>query len=264
VSGKKQNVDLLDWLSVNRLIQWFYLNVMKYKLILFVGILFAPLQSQAQVLISLVFGEVLNTDKVEFGLSGGMNRSYIYSIGESEGMNNFDLGFYFHILLKNSSYISTGVHVKSNVGATGMTPYPLGNNSVDSIYKDGTLTRKIPCFYVPILFHQRFNNRWYVEAGPQLGLIHQSSDVFEVSALDGDFEYKRDVQDQMKHIDAGLMGVVGYKFLPQIKSMSAGVGYYHGLVNVSKNPDVTIKNSSLYFFIKIPIGAGDSSQEKDK
>jgi hypothetical protein len=50
----------------------------------------------AQVLITLLLGDALNTDKIEFGLSGGMTHSYIGTINNSEGMNTFDLGFYFH------------------------------------------------------------------------------------------------------------------------------------------------------------------------
>lgn len=42
--------------------------------------------------------------------------------------------------------------------------------------------------------------------------------------------------------------------------MSIGVNYYYGLVNVSKNPDLTINNSAIYFYIKIPIGAGDTKE----
>ena len=105
------------------------------------------------------------------------------TISDAKGMNNFNLGFYFHILMKNNSYFSTGVLVKSNVGATGMPTYSIGNENFDTVYQDGTLTKKISCFYVPILFHQRFNNRWYIEAGPQLGLIHKPVDIFEVSEL---------------------------------------------------------------------------------
>ena len=211
---------------------------------------------KSQVLISLIFGEVLNTDKVEFGLAGGMNRSYINSISGSEGMNNFDIGFYFHVLLKNNSYLSTGVHVKSNVGATGMATYPVGDASFDDVYKDGTLTKKIPVFYVPILFHKRIKKRWYVEAGPQLGLIYNATDIFEINNYGGELKYSRDVQEEYKRIDAGIMGGVGYKFSKQIKSESIGIQYYYGLVDVSKNPDLDIYNSSIYFFIRIPIGAG--------
>ncbi len=229
---------------------------MKRFLSLFIILMLSSALS-AQVIISLVLGDALNTDEVEFGLAGGMSRSYIKDITTSEGLNSFDLGFYFHIHLMKSSYLSTGVHVKSNVGAKGMPVYPMGDAAFDTIYQGGSLTKKIPCFYVPILFHQRFhNNRWYAELGPTLGLIYKPVDIFETSKLDGDLTYTRDVLDEYKRIDAGLMVGAGYKFQKTIKSMSAGASYYYGLVNVSNNPDNTIKNSAFYFFIRIPIGAG--------
>jgi hypothetical protein len=219
-----------------------------------------PSALSGQVLISLLFGKALNSPKIEFGLVGGLNRSYINTISESKGMNNFDLGFYFHILLKNNSYLSTGVLVKSNVGAQGMPVYATGDASFDSTYKDGTMTKKINCFYVPILFHQRFNNRWYIEAGPQLGLIFKPQDIFEVSKLDGDLTYTSVVMDEYKRIDMGLLGGIGYKFKKEIKSMAIGINYYYGLVNVSKNPDYEIKNSAIYIYVKIPIGVGKSKE----
>ena len=231
------------------------------RLSLFLFLITFPAALNAQVLISLVFGKALNTPKIEFGLQGGMNRSWINTIDNSSGMNSLDLGFYFHILMKNSTYLSTGVHVKSNVGATGMPVYSMGDPSFDEIYKDGTLTKKIPGFYVPILFHQRFNNRWYIEAGPQLGLIYRQVDIFDAQKLDGDLSFKLVVKDQYKHIDAGLLGGAGYKFKKEIKSMAVGINYFYGLVNVSTNPEYTIKNSCLYFYIKIPIGV---SGKQDK
>lgn len=221
----------------------------------------------AQVLISLLLGDALNTDKIEFGLEGGMSRSYINSISSSDPINNFDLGFYFHILMKNNSYLSTGVKVKSNVGATGMDVYPLegeGSDDFNAVYEGGTLTKKIPGFYVPILFHQRIKQKWYVEAGPQLGLLYKEVDIFETEKLGGDLEFKLDVKDQYKHIDAGLAGGLGYKFGKAIKSTSIGVNYYYGLVDVSKVPEYKIKNSAFYFFVKIPIGASPKEPKETK
>lgn len=223
-------------------------------------LLTASFTTHAQVVISLLFGKALNTPKIEFGLIGGMNRSYLNDIAESESMNNLALGFYFHILAKNNSYISTGVWVKSNAGATGMPVYSIGDPNFDSIYQGGTLTKKINCFYVPVMFHQRFNNRWYIEAGPQFGLRTKAVDVFETSKLDGDLRFTKDVKDQYTRLDAGLMGGIGYKFKKEIKSMAAGINYYYGLVNVSKTPDVTMKNSSIHVYIKIPIGIGGEKE----
>ena len=219
-----------------------------------------PAVLNSQVLITILLGDALNTDKIEFGLIGGMNRSYINTISGADGMNNFNLGFYFHILMKNSSYLSTGVFVKSNVGATGMPTYSLGDENFDAVYREGTLTKKIPSFYVPILFHQRFNNRWYIEAGPQLGLIHKPVDIFDASTLGGDAKFTIEVKEQYKHIDAGLVGGVGYKFKKEIKSMAVGINYYYGLVDVSADPAQTIKNSAIYFYMKIPIGVGKKEE----
>jgi hypothetical protein len=227
-------------------------NLKKTVLILILATFTVTLN--AQVLITLLLGDALNTPKIEFGLSGGLSHSNIGTIESAEGMNTFDLGFYFHLQMKNNSYLSTGVHVKSSMGATGMPVYELGDVNFDAIYKDGTLTKKIPVFSVPILFHQRFNQRWYIEAGPQLGLIHKPVDIFDAEKLGGDLSFKLDVKDQYKHIDAGLLGGVGFKFNKQPKSMSAGVSYYYGLVDVSNNPDYQIKNSAIYLFMKIPIG----------
>jgi hypothetical protein len=233
-----------------------------FRISVYSFLLLFPVSINAQVLITILLGDALNTDKIEFGLVGGLNRSFINTISESEGMNNFNLGFYFHILMKNNSYLSTGVLVKSNAGATGMPTYSLDNEDFDAVYQDGTLTKKISCFYVPILFHQRFNNnRWYIEAGPQLGLIHKPTDIFETSTQGGDAKFTLEVKDAYKSIDAGLLGGVGYKFKKEIKSMAVGINYYYGLVDVSTNPDLKIKNSAIYFYMKIPIGTAPKKEK---
>ena len=219
--------------------------------------------SRAQILISLLFGDALNTDKIEFGLTTGMNRSYILDIEGSGGLNNFNIGFYFHINMFKSSYLSTGVLVKSNVGAREMPTYQIGDPEFDDVFADGELTKKIGYFYVPILWHQRFYNRFYLEGGFQLGLRGKAYDIFDLEAYDGDVSYKKDVGDEYTRFDGGLMVGAGYKFEKEIKSMAIGVNYYYGLNNVSKVDDVTMKNSSIYFYFKIPIGAGKKDKKSE-
>jgi hypothetical protein len=231
------------------------------KICLLTLFLLFTLTPKAQILISLVFGDKLNTPKIEFGMTGGLNRSYLTAISSSEGKNYFNLGFYFHVNIKNNSFISTGVLVKSNVGATGMPVYSIGDAEFDSVYQNGTLTKKISCFYVPIMYQQRFNNRWYIEAGPTAGLRTQASDIFETTTLDGDLTYTKDVKDQYTRLDFGLTGGVGFKTKRILKSMAVGVNYYYGLVNVSKT-DVAMKNSSVYVYLKLPIGLGAEEPKK--
>lgn len=219
-------------------------------------VLLSSTTMKSQVLISLLFGNALNTPNIEFGLVGGDNISYFTDVPDSKAMGNFNIGFYFHFLLKKSSYLSTGVLVKSHVGATGMPTYPIGDAAFDSIYASGTLTTKINYFYVPILFQQRFNNnRWYLEGGFQVGLRTKAKDIFDQNAFDGDLTYTTNVQDDYRRLDAGLMGGAGYKFKKEIKSIAVGVNYYYGLVNVSKVSDRSVKNAATYIYVKIPIGA---------
>lgn len=235
-------------------------NLLKISLLSF--FLLFSLTPKAQVLISILLGDKLNTPKIEFGMVGGLNRSYLNGLSGSEGLNHFNLGFYFHVNMKNNSFLSTGVLVKSNVGATGMPVYSIGNADFDSIYQGGTLTKKISCFYVPIMYHHRFNNRWYLEAGPQAGLRTKADDIFETSTLDGELSYTKDVKDQYARLDFGFVGGAGYKLKKELKSMAVGVSYYYGLVNVSLTPDVTMKNSSLNLYMKIPIGLGANTSTK--
>jgi hypothetical protein len=42
--------------------------------------------------------------------------------------------------------------------------------------------------------------------------------------------------------------------------MAVGINYYYGLVDVSNNPDLKIKNSSIYLYMKIPIGVGKKEE----
>lgn len=241
-------------------------NLRKYVLLLL--LLCAWTGAKSQILISLLFGDALNTEKIEFGLIGGLNRSYLLDIEESKGLNNFNIGFYFHLNMFKSSYLSTGVLVKSNVGAQGMPVYSIGDPDFDDVFSEGELTTKINYFYVPIMWHQRLNNnRWYIEGGLQLGLRNRSYDYFTVEKDEeygGQLGYKRDVRDEYTHFDGGVIGGVGYKFKKEIKSMAVGVNYYYGLKNVSTLPDTKIKNSSVYIYMKIPIGTQSKDDGGDK
>ena len=221
--------------------------------------------SKAQILISLFFGDALNTEEIEFGLVGGLNRSYWLNVDESSGLNNFNLGFYFHINMFETSYLSTGVLVKSNVGASGMPTYSIGVPDFDDVFSEGELTTQINYFYVPIMWHQRFNNRFYLEGGLQLGLRYKAYDYFHLkeAEIGGEVDYKRDVRDDYTRFDLGLLGGFGYKVRKQTKSTAIGINYYYGLLNVSRIPDMNIKNSSVYLYVKIPIGTHKKEELPD-
>lgn len=211
--------------------------------------------SQSQILISLLLGDKLNTGKIEFGLEGGYNRSWLSGIDEANGMGNFHLGFYFDILIKNDWYLNTGVRVKSSTGATKINPYSLGDPELDSVFVDGYVKRQIGYFYVPIHIKYRFSRQFFLNVGAQIGLRNSANDLFKNTYYDkDDVEFKYDIRSRITRIDAGLSGGVGYKF--KGTGMNLGINYYYGLTDIDKLEGMDSKNSTFYIYVDIPIGAG--------
>ena len=67
----------------------------------------AILTAISQVLISIILGDKLNSNGLEFGLDGGLNFSHIGGMESKYMATNLRLVFYFDILLKNQWNLPT-------------------------------------------------------------------------------------------------------------------------------------------------------------
>jgi len=236
------------------------------KTIFLAAFLLVSLSASSQVLISLLLGDALNTDKIEFGLDGGVNFANIANLETSKPLPLFNLGFYFDIKIKNQLMFHTGVLVKSTQGADKLNPYSLDDPGLDEQFADGYVTRKINQFSVPIMLKYRFAERFHVEAGPMLALRSTGNDVFTNTVIDkGDLTYKLDIKDNYKRIDAGIMAGAGLKLNKKVqKSAQLGVRYYYGLVDPLKDNQGDKQNfTSWYVYFSIPIGA-HKAEAKEK
>jgi len=228
-------------------------------LIFMVGI-----SARSQVLISLLLGDKLNSDKLEFGLDGGINWSNISNLEDSKALSGFHLGFYFDINLKEQLYLHTGVIVKSPMGAKGLGPYPVGDADLDSVLSNGSVNRELRYFNVPFLLKYKFNDHFFAELGPQLGLLYKAFDEFSTDEFNkDDLIFKFKVRDQYRRLDAGFTAGLGYRIIKG-NGMNLGIRYYFGLVNILKeNPGGSERNSSFYTYIGIPIGAGKARAARE-
>ncbi len=223
----------------------------KYLLII---LLFTGIQTQGQVLISLLFGDMLNSDGLEFGLEGGVNWSNISGMETNKSLRTFNLGFYFDIRLKNQWSLYTGVLVKSNLGVDQLSANDLTFLGTETYPENGDYAQEMRYFLVPALLKYNFENRIYIEAGPQFGLMYDAWVEYN-SNIDGkDGTVKEYNKDDINRFDAGIMVGFGYR-LQKINGMSFGVKYYYGLLDVYKDRSGT-KNSSIFLKITVPIGAG--------
>jgi hypothetical protein len=216
----------------------------------FIGV---PIRGQGQVIISLLLGDKLNSGKVEFGLDGGAS---IISQSGSGGAtrNTFNLGFYFDIKLKSQWMLHTGVIVKSTMGGGEIPVYLLGDAQLDGLFANGHVERTMNYFNVPVFIKYNFKNNFFLEAGPMLGLKYAAKDKFTTKINGDELTYEVDVSSKFKALDAGLSGGIGYRLMHG-NGMNLGIRYYHGLVNVSKEPG-EIFNRCWYLTVGIPIGAG--------
>lgn len=185
---------------------------MKKYLVVFC-FLFFGLNANSQVLISLLLGDKLNSDKLEFGLEGGMNWSNTSGFESDDYARFFNLGFYFDIQMKNQWRFYTGVLVKSNVGLDNLTEKDLGDDFLNVTIWDsiGEYKQVINQFMVPALIRYNFKNHFYVEAGPQFGLRFKGFVEFNSDNDDIEGRTRENNKDMLQKLDVGLTGGIGYK-----------------------------------------------------
>lgn len=230
------------------------------KYLLIFGLIIIGFTSQSQVLISLLFGDKLNSEGLEFGLEGGMNFTNISGFEDTKSLGNFNLGFYFDIKMKEHLYLYTGVQVKSNFGMKNLSANDLEFLEAKTYDIEGKYKQKVSAFMVPILANYKFDNHIYVEIGPQLGLTYKgwvefTSDVDNVESVIKDYN-----DNLLNWFNAGIAVGTGYKLMKG-KGWTVGIRYYQGLTNDFKYKSGSIHNS-LHFKVNIPIGAGKAKEDK--
>ena len=216
--------------------------------------------SHGQVLISILFGEKLNSPNIEFGLDGGLNLASIEGLEPSRQHGTLNLGFYFDFKIKQSPswMFHTGVIVKSTMGAQDIPVYPTRNQDLDNAMVDGSVERRLGYFNVPILLKYKWRNNLFVEAGPMVALMNRSTNDIFTTTTDGggDLNYKLNIKDQYHPLDGGVMAGIGYRLLGG-NGMNIGVRYYYGLVDITIDDSTPSQyNRALYLAVGIPIGVG--------
>lgn len=234
------------------------------KYILLLALTVYGSQAKAQILISLLFGDKLNSDKIEFGLEGGLDISNIQNLKNANSLTGFNLGFYFDFKMKNPHWMfNTGVVVKSPMGAGDLPVYSLNNIDLDNSFAGGSVKRRLRYFNVPFLLKYKFDNNLFLKAGVEAGLLNKAFDEFNNTITDkNDLTHKINIKNQLHAIDAGLSFGMGYRMMKG-KGMNIGVQYYLGLTDITKdNSGPAQQNRVFYINAGIPIGKQKKQESK--
>jgi len=232
------------------------------KFILLVSFILLGYQANSQVLISILLGDKLNSDGLEFGLETGVNWSKISDLESSKALGTWNIGFYFDIRIKNQWYLYTGVLVKSKLGVDELTENDLQLLNTTVYEENGDYSQKINYFLVPAFAKYKFDNHIYLEAGPQFGLMYKAWIEYN-SDIDGrESKIKESNKDLINKLDAGFSVGAGYTLFKG-NGMTIGAKYYLGLTDVYKDISGT-KNSSFFLKANIPIGAGKKDKKQEE
>jgi len=236
------------------------------KLLIIFALVSIALTSQSQVLITILLGDKLNSDKLEFGLEGGFNWSKIAGLETQSYHRDWNLGFYFNFKMNQHWYFNTGVMVKSKMGVAKLTPNDLNKigaslySSFDETKIEGDYSQQMSTFIIPALGRYKFNNNMYVELGPQFSVIYKSWVEFESDIEGKDAIIKEYNWEKLNKIDVGLAIGAGYTLFKGT-GWTFGAKYYYGFVNIYKEMSGT-NNSAFFIKMNIPIGAGEKAQQK--
>lgn len=236
---------------------------MRYKLLLILGglLLISP-NLNSQVLLSILFGDKLNSDGIEFGLEGGFNFSNVGTLEASKTFSDFNLGFYFDIRLKEQWRLYTGVLVKMRMGDSDLSEADLAFLGIPLEEEEGKYEQRLNYFLLPALIKYRFQNRLYAEAGPKFGLRYQAKVVFETEDGDRSTRVEINNRDLTNPFEAGIAAGFGYRFR-ETNSVTLGLRYYYGFTNVYKGVSGS-NNRTLFLKLNVPIGAGKKKEKEQK
>jgi hypothetical protein len=217
----------------------------------------------AQVLIAILFGDKLNSGKVEFGLIVSPCLTNITHIGAGY-RTGLDLGLYFNIKLSEDLFFSPELTAKSAFGAGHIAPYPTGNDSLDNLLSGGSVTKKAQGFSMPLKMRYRIVQRLFAEAGLQADLLFKkSTDEFHATLDGNDLDYTKKIKDEFTRFDLGVTGGLIYK-IRKDRGMGIGVRYLYGLTDVYKARAGTQVNSLWFLNVTIPIGASKANEAAAK
>ncbi|WP_347839234.1 porin family protein [uncultured Draconibacterium sp.] len=233
---------------------------MKKTLLIGLFLLFCTV-AKSQVLISLLLGDKLNSPNIEFGLEGGLNFTNVHGFDNGSSLGNFNLGFYFDVRMKNKLFLYTGVQGISGLGMADLSAKDLEFLEAEIYEVEGSYDQRIAAFMVPVLANYKFDNHFYLEAGPQVGLIYKGWVEFTSDKNNKDWKIKEYNHKQLNRFNGGLAFGAGYKLLKG-EGWTIGVRYYQGLTDVFKHKSGSIHHS-LHFKVNIPIGVAKTAEAAD-
>lgn len=224
------------------------------KLLLCTALIFGSFQiSQAQVLMSLIFGDKLNNENNMFGLQAEYSSNHITSFDPSKSLGTFNLGLFFTHRWENNLELNVGLLGKYRRGATGITPYAIEDSDLTAKFAEGEVKKRINFFSLPATMRFKTEKGIFAELGSQISYRLKAVDIFEVDVPEGDLRLDVDIRDQVKKIDLSLIAGVGM-YVGKDQVNAVGLRYHGGITDVLTSEPGKQTYAQWVLYTNIPIG----------
>jgi hypothetical protein len=232
---------------------------MTKKLIAVTGLFLISVTIHSQVLISILFGDKLNTDKLTFGLTLGNAWNSLTDYARVNARSNFNLGIFLTLKLKQRLFIQFDALAKYKSGAEGLPVYSLNDHVLDSIYQYGSLQRSISCLALNTTVQYRIWKFLNLELGPHVSLRLKTIDLLHADHENGKQQFEIEVSDATTRFDVGAMGGLSWQF-DKGTGLKLGIRYHLGLVDMFPSDEGQNATRSFQINVYIPIGKAKESR----
>ena len=234
---------------------------MKKSIIVAFFVLFLVNMANAQVLIAILFGDKLSSEKFELGIRLAGNFAGLTNITDSKTRRGLGFGLYGTIKMNEKFSLQPEFLFRSPMGAKGISPVLTGDPNLDPLIVDADVTTQLTYISIPVLAKYSFRENVSFGIGPQFGILTSAKNKYVAEVFEADdLVFNDNVKSQFQSFDVGLVFNLEFK-LQRKKGINVNLRYYLGLTDTIKNnPGDAVKNSVIQIAVGIPMG----KKEKDE
>ena len=211
---------------------------------------------KSQVLISLIFGDKLNSPTTEFGLNVGVNYSTLTRIDNAKYRTGFGIGMYFTWKFHDRWQLQPELFFRFPTGATKLPPYNFQDTILTQLTSTSTILRNSRSLSIPINIKYRVWKQFRISIAPQVSYITYSDDIFKKTLENKDeVAYKTESKSDLNRFDLGVSAGISWK-LKQGKGVNIELRFYSGFLDTdSKHLQGMNANRAILLYVGIPTGA---------
>ncbi|TRZ41811.1 outer membrane beta-barrel protein [Robertkochia solimangrovi] len=232
---------------------------MKTRILILLA-LFNFITMRSQILMSLIFGDKLNSKELSFGIHLDQSWNTMSNTESSSSLTSFNLGLFFNYMIDEHWRGNLEMLAKYQRGASDLPVYPTGDSLLDTQFMYGNIDREINYLSLPISIQYVTKPGIYAEIGPQISLRFKAKDIFNADINDEELRYIRDIKDETTNFDLGWLAGIGY-YIGKAKTTSIGFRYYGGFTDVMKNIENKQHHNQWAIYANIPIGRHENPED---